>query len=152
MTLTDYAVLERRRIPIFVREGAIVPVDVESALTGLGDAASAGHLTVLAWPGATDARFVLHETDEATTAIRTSRDADGTARVVLSRARRPTIVRLRADAAPSAVRADGAALEERADAAAFGAAASGWRYDGASRFLWVKVEARDAQVSIEVSP
>ncbi|MBX3270314.1 MAG: hypothetical protein KF729_08630 [Sandaracinaceae bacterium] len=151
-TLTDYAVVERERIPIFVREGAIVPVDVESAVTGLGDAASAGHLTVLAWPGATDSRFVLHETDEATTAIRTSRDAGGTVRVVLSRALRPTIVRLRADAAPSAVGAGGAALDERADAAAFGAARSGWRYDGASRWLWVKVEARDAEVSIEVTP
>ena len=52
-TLTDYAVPERRRIPLFVREGAIVPVDVESETTGLGNEASADHLTVLVWPSET---------------------------------------------------------------------------------------------------
>ena len=42
---------DRSRIPLFVREGAIVPLAVEGDATGLGTAASAGHLTVLAYPG-----------------------------------------------------------------------------------------------------
>ncbi|MCB9598043.1 MAG: hypothetical protein H6719_35335 [Sandaracinaceae bacterium] len=152
VTLTAYDVTERRRIPLFVREGALVPVDVASDVTGLGDASSDGHLTVLAWPGATESAFVLHETDDASTTLTTARLTDGTLRASASRALRPTIWRLRADAAPSGVTSGGAALTEVADAAAFGSATSGWRYDAARRWLWVKVEASAAEVVVEAAP
>lgn len=151
-TLTAYPVAEPGRIPIFVREGAIVPVDVESDVTGLGDAASAGHLTVLAWPGEAEGAFVLHEPDDATTVIRASRRADGALLASIARATRPVIFRLRAEREPSAVTAGGAALGRVADASAFGAAASGWRHDAARRWLWVKIEASPDEVSIEASP
>ena len=39
-----------RAMPLYVREGAIVPMDVVDDANGLGTAASRGALTVLVWP------------------------------------------------------------------------------------------------------
>jgi alpha-glucosidase (family GH31 glycosyl hydrolase) len=152
VTLAGVDVSERRRIPIFVREGAIVPVDVESAVSGLGTAASAGHLTVLVWPSAEETRFDLHEEDDVVTQINALRDSDGSVRVTLSRARRPVIVRLRMDTAPAVARVDGVDFVVHADRAAFDAATSGVFFDGASRWLWMKVEAGAAAVVLEAKP
>ena len=50
------------RFPVFVREGAIVPLDVSDATTGHGDAFCRNHLTVAAYPIAGEARsFDLYE-------------------------------------------------------------------------------------------
>jgi hypothetical protein len=124
-------------------EGAIVPVDVDNDVNGLGDAASAGHLTVLVWPAAEATSFRLHEEDEVVTTLTAS-----TAGVTLSRARRPTLLRVRRDAAPSAVQVNGAALEARADRAAFDAATDGFLYDAEGRWLWVKIPAQADEVRV----
>ncbi len=150
-TLTDYAVPERRRIPLFVREGAIVPVDVESETTGLGNEASADHLTVLVWPSETPSELSLHETDDVVTALGAARAADGGITVTASRARRGLIFRVRATSAPAAVAA-GDALSAHADRASFDAAASGWFFDPAARWLWVKVPASDGVVRVQTTP
>ena len=126
---------ERRRIPLFVREGAIVPVDVESETTGLGNEASADHLTVLVWPSETPSELSLHETDDVVTALGAARDA----------------VTVIPPSAPSAVAA-GDALSAHADRASFDAAASGWFFDPAARWLWVKVPASDGVVRVQTTP
>src|SRR5690606_34405295 len=76
-TLTGYDVgTPRLRIPVFVREGAIVPLNVESHVNGLGSEASAGFLTVLVWPGSEASSFRLREEpDDAITTIGAQRDA-----------------------------------------------------------------------------
>ncbi|MCZ7679044.1 MAG: N-formylglutamate amidohydrolase [Sandaracinaceae bacterium] len=125
-TLSSYDASAAGRIPLFVREGAIVPVDVEGDVTGLGTAGSAGHLTVLAWPSSPATGFRLHEEDEAVTTIGAVREADGALSVTLSRARRPTLVRVHAGFAPSRVAIGAADATEHADRAALDAAASGW--------------------------
>lgn len=152
VTLRDVDVSERQRIPVFVREGAILPVDVESDVSGLGTAASAGHLTVLAWPGLEETRFVLHEEDGANTEIRALRDSDGTVRVTLSRAPRPVIVRLRMDVVPSVVRADGVELAVVADRAAFDAAPSGSFFEAGARWLWLRIPASPTALVLEAKP
>lgn len=150
-TLVAYDVTERARIPLFVREGAILPVDVDNGVTGLGGASSAGHLTVLVWPSDTESAFVLHETDDATTTIRARRDVGGGVTGSISRALRPVIFRVRAAAAPSAVSANGTPLAAL-DAATFGGSASGWYHDPPGRWLWAKVEASATSVSIVATP
>lgn len=47
------------RFPLFVKAGAILPLNVTSGLTGLGDASMAGRRTILIYPNGTVAR-VLH--------------------------------------------------------------------------------------------
>ena len=135
-TLVAYARPERDRIPLFVREGAILTANVGSDVSGIGTAARADALTVLAWPGAADSTFELVDEDEAATTITTS-----TAAVELSRALRTTYVRVRRAAAPTTVSLDGVSLGEVATDAALDAAATGWRYDAANNFLTIKIAA-----------
>lgn len=148
-TLAGYDVGERLRIPVFVREGAIVPVRVENDVNGLGTSASAAFLTVLAWPGASASSFALHEEDESVTAIGVGRAGSGEVTVTFGPARGSVIVRLRAEAAPTAVRADGAPMTEHGDRAALDAAESGTWYDPAARTLWVKSTLPVAALSIQ---
>lgn len=150
-TLAAVDASDRRRIPLYVREGAIVPLDVDSDVTGLGTAASVGHLTLLVWPAADESRFVLHEADDTTTEITTRAEATG-AVVTLGRAVRPVLLRLRADAAPAGAELDGAPLALVADRAALDAAAQGWFYDAATRSAWIKAPAAAAATTIRVSP
>jgi alpha-glucosidase (family GH31 glycosyl hydrolase) len=144
-TLTGYTV-PRERIPLFVREGSIIPANVASNVTGLGTSARAGALTVLAWPAATgSAMFELVDEDLAPTMISASASV-----ITLSRALRPTYVRVRRDTAPSSV-STAAPLAEQASAAALDGAASGWHYDATANWLWIKVPASGA-VAITIAP
>lgn len=145
--VADYDASEPGRIPLFVREGAIVPLDVDSDVTGLGNDASAGHLTLLVWPASEAQTFRLHEEDEAVTTITASADP---VRVTLSRARRPTLLRVGAEVAPSGVSA-GAALDEHGDRPSFDAAEAGFWFEEGNRFLWIKVPASDGPVTVEVA-
>jgi alpha-glucosidase (family GH31 glycosyl hydrolase) len=147
-TLTDYDASDRLHLPVFVREGAIVPTNVATDANGLGTAASEGFLTVLGWPAASATSFALHEDVEGDTDVLATIGLSGGATTTLTfaPARASVIARLRRESAPSMVTADGAALTEVADGAAFDAAASGWRYDAARRWLWIKTTAAAASI------
>lgn len=151
-TISSYDASAPGRIPLFAREGAIVPVDVESDVTGLGTSASSGHLTVLTWPSSTATSFRLHEEDGEATTLGAIREADGARRVTLSRALRPTLVRVHAGFDPSRVTVAGADAAERADRAALDAAASGWLAEAGTPYVWVKLEASAGEVALEVFP
>ena len=137
--MADYAA-DLAKIPLFFREGAIVPMNVEDDVTGLGTKASAGKLTVVVFPGANASTFRLHDEDDAVTTIGASATANS-AMVTLSRALRETLLRVRADAKPAFVMVDGQAAPALADRAAFDAAAAGFFYEAATRSAWVKVPA-----------
>jgi len=135
-TLPAYAMPEREKLPLFAREGAIIPLTVGSAVTGLGTARP-NALTVLAWPAATASTFDLVDEDDTATTISAS-----AARIELSRTLRPTYLRVRRDAAPASVSV-GAMVT---DAAALDAAASGWFYDGTAKWLWIKLPVSAATI------
>ena len=146
-TLAAWDASARDRIPLFVREGAIIPASPSDPLTGLGTDASAGHLTVLVWPAPSATSFRLHDDDGAVTEIGAVATASG-AEISLSRARSPVIARVRAEAAPSAVTAAGAPLPEHATRAAFDAATSGFFHDASALFTWVKLPAQSGATTI----
>jgi alpha-glucosidase (family GH31 glycosyl hydrolase) len=131
---------DQRKIPLYVRAGAILPAQVGENETELGDASSAGHLTVAVWPAATPSSFVLHELDDTTTMIGAGR-IGASAIISLSRAVAPTILRVRTDAGTAQVTLGGQALPAHADRAAFDAASSGWFHDPSVRATWVKLPA-----------
>jgi alpha-glucosidase (family GH31 glycosyl hydrolase) len=131
------------RVPLFVKEGAIVPANVERGYTGNGTAASAGALTVLLWPAAERTSFVLH--DESG---RIDLELEGT-RFAMTSAPRPVILRMRVEIEPEAVESGGA-LPKHADRAAFDGADRGFWFDPAARALWVRAPATSAPMSIEV--
>ncbi|RYE75842.1 MAG: hypothetical protein EOO74_09395, partial [Myxococcales bacterium] len=82
------------RIPLYLKQGAIVPLDVTDDVTRLGDASSKDSLTVLVYPGPTSSRFVLHEDDRSTHAIETVAPSAGAASIKVERAPRPVLLRV----------------------------------------------------------
>jgi alpha-glucosidase (family GH31 glycosyl hydrolase) len=141
-TIERYDASTPGRIPIFVREGAIVPVIVESEITGFGNAASAGYLTILAWPSDTESAFRYYE-DEGVIDFALRREV-GAVELEVSASDRPLLVRMRASA--TSVLRDGSALTARADRAAFDASTEGWLLDGP--WLWIKTPSGAAAIDV----
>lgn len=146
-TLARYDARDRLRIPLFVREGAIVPMEVDNDVTGLGSAASRDRLTVLVWPSATASRFVLHEADDTTVAIEAERRA-GEDRVRFTPARGRLVLRLRAESAPARVEVDARAIEAADSRAALDARAEGYFHETSTRFLWVRLDAPASEIVV----
>lgn len=106
---------DRLKLPLYVKEGAIVPLDVDSAVLGLGDASSAGKLTVLVYPAETASSFRLREDDDAVTTLTAQRTGAGIV-VGLSASPKAVILRVRAETEPTAVQSAGAAAPFTYDA------------------------------------
>ena len=123
------------KIPLWVKRGAIIPVETDSDLTGFGAPELDGALTVLGWPATEATSFDLYEEDKSLTEL--SMDADS---FEIARTLSTTYVRLRMDTAPTTVSASGEGLETFEEAASLSdlyAADSGWVMDGT--YLWVKL-------------
>jgi alpha-glucosidase (family GH31 glycosyl hydrolase) len=135
----------RERLPLYVAEGAIVPATVASAETGLGTAQRGGALTLLVWPGDAMSSFALVEDDDSTTTI-TAQRAPALS-ITLAKVAKTTYLRVRRDTNVT----DVAGLDEVAGAAALDAAATGWFYDPADNWLWVKLAPSASAVTITAS-
>jgi alpha-glucosidase (family GH31 glycosyl hydrolase) len=145
-TITNYDSTDRLHLPLFVREGAIVPMDIQNDVTGLGSAASAGHLSVLVWPATAPSTFRLREGEtDAITTISTSRSATET-QVSFAPAHASLVLRLRMETAPTQVRADARVLPSASSRAALDALDEGYFFDAANRLLWVRTAAAASTV------
>jgi hypothetical protein len=149
-TVSAWTSPDRVQVPLFVREGAIVPLAVEDDVNGLGTSASRGARTVLVFPGPSGARFTLHDGPSPTTID--AQATQGGATVTLSDVSTTTLLRVRAERAPSSVSADGAPLPARASRAALDAGADGWFYETAKRAAWVKLAQRPGGVTAALAP
>ena len=137
--LLDYDATAPERYPLFVRSGAIIPLQDADEVTGLGTAASKGKLTVLVYPAVTSStEFELLDADEAWTKI-TEEKVNLGVKVTFDRVLADTLVRIRAEVPPAAVQVDGASVPELADRAAFDAATTGWFSEPSTRSVWVHV-------------
>ncbi len=97
---------DRQRLPLWVREGSIVPLDIENDVLGLGTADSNGARTILAWPSATPTSFDIHEADGSIVTVELKALATGWS-VTLSPSKLPVILRVRADVSPASVMGQG---------------------------------------------
>ncbi len=135
-TLKAVASPARDRIPLYVRRGAIIPLEVASDVTGIGTKAHADHLTWLLFPSGQASSFTLHDHDGQTTTATAS-----LGKLELSRRPRPVIARIRVEATPAQVELDGAPLAQASSRADLEAKKSGWFFDAAARALWIVLEA-----------
>jgi alpha-glucosidase (family GH31 glycosyl hydrolase) len=143
-TTKSYDATQRGFIPAFLREGAIVPMHVDSDATGLGSKATATALTVLAVPSATTSSFELDDDDDAITTLTL-----GARAFTMSRALRSTYVRLWLVDTPTMVELDGTALTKVADRGALEAAPSGWFTTANGHEVWVKVPAKTSALALQ---
>jgi hypothetical protein len=139
------------REPIFIRAGAIIPMDVRNAETGHGTDQSAGSLTVLVYPSRTSSSF-RYRPDALTPWITFTSALQGgqlTLAADPGLPRQPVLYRVaRWGAAPDSLGIEGATVTVNGagsvprlptEAAVNGSATSGWFYDAAAQRLIVKV-------------
>lgn len=149
-TLAKVDMKDRSKIPLYVRQGAIVPMNVENGVTGAGSVASKGRLTVLVYPGPAREAFVLHEEDDTKTTI----EAEGTATatsISLSRSLRAVTLRVRADKLPAAATVDGTALSRADTREAFEAAENTYFVDTARRDVWVRLAKAEGKRTVTLA-
>lgn len=147
LALTD---LPLAALPIFVKEGAILP---RGPVMAWGEAAPLDPLTLEVWPAEVETAFTVYEdagdgfdyADGAYTATTWTLQGSATgATLVATREgtfvppERTVRVRVRrVDTAPTAVRKDGAAVSSVASEAALAAVDEGWWWDSNDLSLWV---------------
>lgn len=124
--------------PVFVRDGAILPMQVARDYTGFGDRESEGLLTWAVWPRGNQTFTVHHPDGHGATTLRVEEGTDLT--LTLSGESRPHLLRIFSPQQPRAVRRDGMLLRQGTD----------WRYDSAGLRLWIKSSQPEVrQYSIE---
>ena len=126
-TITHYSPLDE--YPVFVREGAIIPLKIVRDYTGFGDRESADYTTWLVYPEG-KGQFTLwhpetHPKPEQTAVAMDAADA-GLA-LEFSGQHQPHILRIHSARAPSQVKLDGQGLMTDA-----------WHYDAARELLIIK--------------
>jgi alpha-glucosidase (family GH31 glycosyl hydrolase) len=114
---------------VYVREGAILPLNVSRGYTGFGDASSAGFLTWAIWPHGTNEFTVHHPDQSGSTTVRVEKGTGLTVQV--SGGNKPHILRVLLSSKPGEITLDGKPLLE----------GSQWRYSPGEQRLWIRTEA-----------
>ena len=120
----DYPLEE---FPVYIREGAIIPLNVTRAYTGFGDSTSAGFTTILMYPFA-ETKFDLYQPKTlALTEIGMKKEGNALD-VSLSGHKIPHILRIHSEKIPKSVTLDGRAL----------LAPEEWRYNRTKRKIIIR--------------
>jgi len=134
------------RVPLFIRGGAIVPLQVDDGETGHGGSGSSGCLTLLVYPDGESAR-TYHPDAGRSLELRSRREAGGVA-VEIGRQTERYVLRIKEPSAPSGPRLErggaASALPPLPSWEAFDGAAEGWYYDAAHHELWARFATEDS--------
>lgn len=137
--LEDVDVSDATRIPVFARDGAIIPMEVADDATGFGNEASLGSLTLLVYPASESSSFDVVRDDDSVELSVSASVSGATTTLDLSGHDRPLILRVRVDAPPAGISVDGQDLDAFVAQDDFDQATSGYRaQDG---FVWIKLPA-----------
>jgi alpha-glucosidase (family GH31 glycosyl hydrolase) len=112
--------------PVYVREGAVLPLNVSRAYTGFGDASSEGLITWCIYPHG-NSEFTLHHPDRSGTTRVQVHETDELA-LSLTGVKKPHILRIYRETPPTGIQLDGKTLAQGKD----------WRYDSVDRRLWIR--------------
>jgi len=113
--------------PAYIRDGAIIPLNVCRSYTGFGDEQSQGYVTWAIYPNGAHV-FTCHNTDKSgATTVRVA-EKTGSLDISFDGVQKPHILRILMPEAPKTVQLDGKDLAETTD----------WRYDETNRRLWIK--------------
>lgn len=100
--------------PVFIREGALIPMNIARSYTGLGDSSSAGFMTWLIYPNQ-QSEFSTYSTDQQEeTKLSVEQQADAL-HIDFSGKKQPHILRIHAYNPPESVSFDGKVLEAGKD-------------------------------------
>ena len=138
------------RIPLFIRGGAIIPMQVDDKETGHGDRGSSGQLTLLVYPDG-QSRRTYHLDPERSLALASRRDG-GSVTVDIGRHTERYVLRIKEPRGPTTltVRRDGAdaTLAPLTSWEAFDRAGEGWFYDAQRRYVWARFATQDTEARL----
>lgn len=103
-TLTRDFPLEQ--FPVFIREGAVIPLSVSRAYTGLGDSLSTGYLTWLVYPKG-NTTFTTYDTKTQEPTSLMVEQQGSTVRLQVKGKKQPHILRIHLDKPPLTLERDG---------------------------------------------
>jgi alpha-D-xyloside xylohydrolase len=142
------------RIPLYVRLGAIIPLEVVNDATGHGTAASAGRLTLDVFPHHSSS----HQLREPGVTLELTSTKDGaygdvgTITLTTAPTTRDWLVRVKSNFRPAGVLRDGVPLAEHPTQEALDAAADGWLYLAAERRVLVKHATTGSAATVTLVP
>jgi alpha-glucosidase (family GH31 glycosyl hydrolase) len=100
--------------PVYIREGAIVPMDINRDYTGIGDQNSEGYLTFLIYPDG-KSNFTVHHPDKSGSTAVLVEDHSGKIDITLEGQHKPHILKINLSAKPKKVELDNKMLIDSVD-------------------------------------
>ncbi|MBS1150894.1 MAG: Alpha-xylosidase [Myxococcaceae bacterium] len=141
-TLAAYDATDRRRIPLFVKVGSVLPLDVVDGVNGLGTPASKGRLTLLAYAGPQATRFKSFD-DEGRNDLTVELKLGGLSlehpAPIPAEPLAGVVVRLWTELPITSASARGQALTKAASRSALDTMADGWFAEPGSRYSWIRL-------------
>ena len=99
--------------PVYIREGAIIPMDIKRDYTGIGSRDSDGYLTLLIYPDGTS-EFSVHHPDKSGTTKIVTEDSGDTVKIALEGVHKPHILNVNMANSPRQVYLDGKVIFDSA--------------------------------------
>ena len=100
--------------PVYIREGAIVPMDIKREYTGIGNRNSEGYLTLLIYPDGKN-EFTVHHPDRSGSTKVMVEDTTDRIRITLTDLHKPHILDIKLASKPRKVELDNAVLSDSVD-------------------------------------
>ena len=132
------------RSPVFVRRGAIIPMEVENDAVNHGSAASKGWRTLDIYPATQPSQAVVWDSRSFPPDIRRDRtlvyvkpDEKGWEIRLEGGPSRDTILHVWRSKAPEVVKADGKVLDQQSNAPDWERTRQGWWFDAKDQRLWI---------------
>ncbi len=92
--------------PVFVREGAIIPMDIKRNYTEIGDTLSAGYLTFLIYPDI-ESNFKVHHPDNSGFTVVNVINSNEKIKISLTGVQKPHLLKIHLDKMPLKIELDG---------------------------------------------
>ncbi|MGE3269261.1 MAG: TIM-barrel domain-containing protein [Chloroflexota bacterium] len=151
-TVLDYQA-DMPRMPLFIRAGAIIPMQVSDGVTGHGSLASAGALTLVLYPEGETTRLLRPDSDQELT-VTASRHIDATTVTIGPSAQR-LVLRIKEPSRPVSLEAgredELRVLPDHGTMSALDREATGWAFDAENGYLWVRLPASQERTTISYS-
>ncbi len=124
--------------PVFIRKGAIIPMNVTNSLTGFGSELSKDYTTVLMYPEKGEKKFGLYEEGKTGAMIAYGKGLNNL-KITATATERSLLFSVRGESAPQTVKnGSGAALTRASSMAELVTMQSGWFTDGSTTWYAVK--------------
>jgi alpha-D-xyloside xylohydrolase len=138
--------------PLYAREGAIIPMEVENEVSGFGTENSKGYVTIAAWPvkGKMNS-FTLHDT-EAPVSIQMSEPNSRSIKFRWRPSRRNYIFRVKTPVGfnPASIHLSGQPVNKSTMEKFNLAKTNAWYFDDAKGLLWIKAFSKSTQNLLQI--